>query len=341
MTKVYVTRVLPGYSLKRLKDECKELVVNQAKRSPTATELLNGIKGKDGIISLLTDSITKEVIDASPQLRIIANCATGYDNIDIKYATYKGIMITNTPDVLTCSTAELTWAIILAVARRIPEADRYTRAGKFKGWAPDLLLGTELYNKTLGIIGAGKIGTEVGLKSKGFGMKIVYTDIKKNQILEQTLNAKKLSLTKLVKISDFITIHLPLNSKTYHLLSCKEFNLTKPSAFLINTSRGKVIDESALVEALRLGKIKGAGLDVYENEPKISDVLKKLDNVVLLPHIGSATQSARIKMADLAVENLLAGLKGKIPPNLVNKEVLKNKTPVAEGFSLRKKRCNS
>lgn len=325
--RIYVTRELPGVEFAKLKKEY-DVVVHPSSLPPTMGELLKGVKGKDGMISLLTDHITKEVIDAGSSLKVIANCAGGYDNIDIEYATKCGIMVTNTPDVLTTATAELTWALILAVARKIPQADRWTREGKFKGWSPSLFVGTELHNSILGIIGAGKIGTEVGVRAKGFGMRILYTDLSENATLDR-LGANKVTLKALLTSADFITLHTPLifgqthgSAPTYRLIGKDEFALMKPSAYIINASRGKVIDEEALVEALVHKKIAGAGLDVYDNEPEVPDKLKELDNVVLLPHIGSATKTAREEMANLAVKNLVIGLEGGVPPNLVNPAVL-------------------
>lgn len=317
-----MTRELPGSEFVKLKKE-HSVVVSASQVPPTIDELLYNVQEKDGLISLLTDPITKEVIEAGSSLKVIANYAAGYDNIDVKHATTRGIMVTNTPDVLTMATAELTWALILAVARSIPQADRYTREDKFEGWAPTLFAGAELYGSTLGIIGAGKIGTEVGIRAKGFGMYILYTDLKENATLDK-IGASKVTLRELLGKADFITIHVPLTRDTYKLIGKDELALMKPTAYLINVSRGKVVDEPLLIEALINKKIAGAGFDVYEGEPKVPNKLKHLDNVVLLPHIGSATQITREQMANLAIQNLLVGLSGGIPPNLVNPEVLRN-----------------
>jgi glyoxylate reductase len=257
---------------------------------------------------------------------MIASYAVGYDNIDVTTATKQGILVSNTPGVLTETTAELAWALLFSVARRIAEGDTYTRQGNFKGWAPMLMLGQDVTNKTLGIIGTGRIGTAFALKSKGFNMKILYTDEQKNETLEQELNTKKVPLTTLLKESDFISIHVPLTKTTHHLIGEKELRMMKKTAILINTARGPIIDEKALMKALKEHWIFGAGLDVYEHEPKIPEELKKLDNVILQPHTGSATIETRTKMAVMAAENLIAGLKGAIPPNCINKEVFQNKT---------------
>ncbi|MCK4307606.1 D-glycerate dehydrogenase [candidate division WOR-3 bacterium] len=319
--RVYATRELPGALFEKLKRE-HTVSVNPADLPPIKEELLKEVKEKEGLISLLTDKITREIIDSGSSLKIIANYAVGYDNIDVDYATRKGIMVTNTPDVLTNATTEITWALILGVARKIVEADKYTRDGKFKIWSPKLFVGKELHGSTLGIVGTGKIGTEVGKRGIGFGMHILYTDLKENIVLEQ-LGAEKVSLKELLKRADFVSIHTPLTDKTYKLIGKEELRLMKKDAILVNTSRGKVIDELALIETLKKGDLAGAGFDVYENEPEVPDKLKELPNVILLPHIGSATQVARENMARLAVQNLLIALSGEAPPNLVNPEVLK------------------
>jgi lactate dehydrogenase-like 2-hydroxyacid dehydrogenase len=313
--RVYVTRSLPGPVYERLRKYSVE--INEEDRPPSEDELIEKIRNKHGIISLLTDPISRRVIDAARNLKIIANYAVGYDNIDVEYATRKGIMVTNTPGVLTDATAELAWALLFAVSRRIVEADSFTREGKFKGWSPTLLLGTEISGKTIGIVGAGRIGTAFGLKSKGFNVNLLYFDNRENQVLEKEVNAKRVCLNKLLKESDFISLHLPLTPETYHIIGKKEIKMMKKSTYLINTSRGPIIDENALMEGLESGEIKGAGLDVYEKEPLIPERMKRFPNIVLLPHIGSATEEARVKMALLAVENLVKGLEGETPPNLV------------------------
>jgi glyoxylate reductase len=257
---------------------------------------------------------------------MIAAYAVGYDNIDISAATERGIPVSNTPGVLTETTAELAWALLFSVARRIVEADTFTRIGRFTGWAPLLMLGQDVTNKTLGIIGAGRIGTAFALKSKGFDMKVLYTDEQRNIQLERKLAAKKVPLSELLKESDFISIHVPLMKTTYHLISEKELKIMKKTAILLNTARGPIIDEVALIKALKEHWIFGAGLDVYEHEPKIPEELKKLDNVILQPHTGSGTIETRTKMALMATENLIEGLKGNIPPNCINKEVFLKKS---------------
>ncbi|MCK4366219.1 MAG: D-glycerate dehydrogenase, partial [Thermoplasmatales archaeon] len=318
--KIFVTRKIPEPGLEILRTE-HEIEVFPHDRIPTKKEIIKGLKDKDGLLCLLSDPIDSDVIKSEPKLKMIASYAVGHDNIDIKTATKRGIPVSNTPGVLTDATAEMAWALLFSVARRIVEADKFTRAGKFIGWGPMLMLGQDVANKTLGIVGAGRIGTAVALKSKGFNMKILYVSGHSNKTLDQELNAKKVDMSELLKESDFISLHVPLTDKTHHLISEKELKMMKKTAVLINTSRGPVVDEKALVKALKEKWIFGAGLDVYEHEPKVTDALKKLDNVVLQPHSASATVNSRTKMATMAAENMIAGLKGEIPPNCVNKEV--------------------
>ena len=322
--KVFVTRKIPDAGLERLEKE-HEIEVFPHDKVPTKEEIIKGLKCKDGLLCLLTDPIDREVIFSESKLKMIANYAVGYENIDIKAATERGIPVSNTPGVLTDATAEMGWSLLFSVARRIVEADRFTRAGKFKGWGPMLMLGQDVTNKTLGLIGAGRIGTAFALKSKGFKMKALYVDTKYNEKLEQELGAEKVTLSELLKKSDFVSIHVPLLPSTHHLISEKELKMMKENAILINTSRGPVVDEKILIKALKEKWIFGAGLDVYEHEPEIAEELKRLDNVVLQPHSASATIHSRTNMAIMAAENMLTGLKGEIPPNCVNPEVFNNK----------------
>ena len=322
---VAVTRVIPDRGLDLLRDKCDPLEINQEDRVLTRDELLDIVKGRDGVLCLLTDPIDAAVFDAAgPQCKIFANYAVGYNNIDVDAATQRGIAITNTPGVLTDATADHAWALLFSVARRIVEADRFTRQGKFKGWGPMLFLGGDITGRTLGVVGAGRIGTAMALKSAGFKMKVLYTDTTGNEALEKKLGAERVDLETLLKSSDYVTVHVPLLPKTIHLIGEKELGMMKPSAYLINTSRGPVVDEKALVEALREKRIAGAGLDVFEDEPELAPGLADLDNVVIPPHIASATIETRGKMAEMAATNLIDRLEGRKPPNCVNLEVLKS-----------------
>ncbi|HEX13550.1 MAG: 2-hydroxyacid dehydrogenase [Desulfurella sp.] len=322
MFKVYVTRNIPKEGLELLKDKC-DIEVNNLGRSLTKQELLEKIKNKDACITQLTDKVDIDFFEAAKNLKIIANYAVGFDNIDLNEATKRKIFVTNTPDVLTQATAELAWALLFACARGVPQADKFTREGNYKGWDLYLFLGLDISHKTLGIIGAGRIGQAFAKMSKGFDMNILYTANSKKIDFEAQTNAKFVDLETLLKESDFVSIHTPLTPQTYHLIGKKELSLMKKTAILINTSRGAVIDEKALAESLENRQIYAAGLDVYEKEPIIEEKLKTLDNVVLLPHIGSATYKTRIDMSILAAQNILDFLEGKIPRTLVNKDILK------------------
>lgn len=324
LMKVFVTRKIPEPGIEILRKEF-EIEVNPYDRVLPKEEIIKGLKGKDGLLCLLTDSIDADVINSEPKLKMISSYAVGYNNIDIKAATKRGIPVSNTPGVLTDATSDMAWALLFSVARRIVEADKFTRAGKFKGWGPMLMHGQDVTNKTLGVVGAGRIGTAFALKSKGFNMNVLYVDEKKNETLEKEVNAKKVTFDELIKKSDFISLHVPLITSTHHLIGEKELEMMKKNAVLINTSRGPVVDEQALVFALKEKQIFGAGLDVYEHEPEIAKELKKLDNAIIQPHSASATIETRTKMAVMAAENMVAGLKGKVPNNCVNMEVFKER----------------
>lgn len=322
--RVYVTSPIPEEALKILKANCDEVVVCRDHLKLTRRKFLSEIENRDGLFCLLTDRIDSEAIGKMKQMKIIANCAVGFDNIDVQAATQRGIMVTNTPGVLTEATADLAWALILAVARRIPEADRFLRAGKFKEWGLMLMLGSPVYGKTLGLVGAGRIGGAVALRARGFQMNILYYDAVRNERIEKEAGARWVELPELLRESDIISIHLPLDKTTYHLIGEREFAMMKPTALLINTARGPIVDEKALIKALKTGQIAGAGLDVFEHEPRVPRELKALRNTVLLPHIGSATRETRTQMAVMAAQNLVAALNGQTPPNLVNPEVVKS-----------------
>lgn len=319
--KVYLTRLIHDEGLKLLHQHFY-LTVNPLNRNLTKGELMKNLKDQHGLVCLLSDMIDKEILDSADKLVAISNYAVGFNNIDVDYATELGIIVTNTPGVLTEATADLTWALIMAISRKIIEADKFTRMGYFKGWEPMLFLGSPVYGKTLGIIGMGRIGKAVAHRAKGFNMDIIYYSRSKlNKNDENNLRAHYADLKELLNNSDFVSIHLPLTKETYHLIGKNEFKLMKPTAFLINTSRGPIVDEEALVEALKNNLISGAALDVYENEPKIHPALLELNNVILLPHIGSATVETRKKMAVMAAENLISIFEGKKIENIVNPQV--------------------
>ena len=320
--KVYVTRQIPEEGINLLKKFCRMVEVNPHDSPLTYDELLMQVKGRDAILTMLSDRIDERLMSEAKSLKVIANYAVGYDNIDIKAATAKGIVVTNTPGVLTDSTADMAWALLFSIARRIVEGDKVTRVGKFVGWAPMFLLGRDVVGKTLGIIGAGRIGTAMAMRSRGWCMKVLYTtQSNRNTVLEEMLGAKRVNLETLLTESDFISIHTPLTEKTRHLIGAKEFSMMKKTVYLINTGRGAVVNEEALVNALKNKQIAGAGLDVYEEEPKLKPGLAELDNVVLSPHLGSATIETRTKMAIMAAENIIAVLNGQKPKNCVNPEV--------------------
>ena len=317
--KIYLTRPIPEAGIVHLRAHCTQFGMNAEDRILSKEELAKAVKGVHGIVSLLTDKIDAQIMDAAgKQLKVIANVAVGYDNIDIKAANQRQIAVTNTPGVLTDATADFAWALLMATVRRIPEAERFTRAGKFKAWGATLLLGGDLPGKTLGILGAGRIGTLTAMRSIGWHMRILYTSRGHNQELETKLGASRVDFEKLLRESDFISIHVPLTKETHHIFNAETFRKMKKTAYIINTARGPVIDEAALVEAVQNGEIAGAGLDVFEREPQIHPGLFELDNVVMAPHIASATKETRDKMALMAATNAIDCLQGKKPVNLVN-----------------------
>lgn len=315
--KVLITRKILPEAMEYLKEHV-DFEICAEDREPTKTEIIEKIPNKHGLLSLLVDTVDKEVLDAAKSLKIIANCAVGYNNIDIEEARKRGILVTNTPGVLTDTTADLTWALILAVARRLPQSDRFTREKKFKGWELDLFLGQEITGRRLGIIGMGRIGKAVALRAQAFDMEVIYSDPQRmSPEEEKKYRAEHFSLNELLSTSDIITIHASLTPQTFHLLSREKIALLKKEAILVNVARGPIVDEKALAEALEKHQIWGAGLDVYEHEPEIEETLLSLDNVVLLPHIGSASFKTRLKMAMMAARNLVQGLQGERPDNLV------------------------
>ncbi len=310
MKKVFITREIPKVAEELLKKKNIQVSVFKKDKQITSAELIKLAKDADGIISLLTDKIDKSVLDKLPNCKVIANYAVGYNNIDIDFAKIKNIKVTNTPDVLTNSTADLAITLALACARNLNQGEELMRSGNFVGWKPKLLIGVELKDKVFGILGAGRIGSATAIRAKAFGTKIIYYSNHHNVELEKQTGAKKVSLDSLLKKSDFISIHLPLTPKTFHLLSKEKLNLLKKSAIIINTGRGEIVDEKTLINMLKKKRIFSAGFDVYENEPAVNPDLLKLDNVVLLPHLGSATEDTRNKMAELAAKNVIAVLSG-------------------------------
>ena len=318
---VLVTREIPKEAIDLLRANCETVEVHGGESLLTREELIGKVGGRDGILCCLTERIDSDVLEAAEGIKGVANMAVGYDNIDLTAATNRGIPVSNTPGVLTDATADLAWALIFAVARRIVEADKFTRAGKFKAWGPMMFLGGDVTGRSLGIVGAGRIGTAVALRSRGFGMAVLYYDRVQNVLLERDVAARRVGLDELLSESDFVSLHVNFTPETRHLIGERELSLMKPTGYIINTSRGAVIDEEALVGALRRGRIAGAGLDVYEDEPRLRRGLAELDNLVLLPHIGSASIATRTKMAVMAAENLVAMLKGERAPNCVNPEV--------------------
>ncbi len=324
--KVYITYKIPEAGLKRLEGKCC-FNFNEQDKLLSKKELSARIADVDALICLLEDRIDRDVLDVGEKLRIVSNFAVGYNNIDVDYASQRGIMVTNTPGVLTETTADLAWALLMSVARRVVEGDSFVRSGKFSGWRPELMLGSDVHGKALGVVGLGRIGQAMALRAAGFNMKVLYYSPspldRENELSEW---ATYVDLETLLSRSDFVTLHVPLNDSTYHLIDESKLLLMKPTAFLINTSRGPVLDERALVKSLKEGIIAGAALDVYENEPALSPGLSELSNVVLVPHVGSATHQTRNRMAEMAAENVIAVLSGEIPPNLVNKELLQQRS---------------
>ncbi|MBI5413830.1 D-glycerate dehydrogenase [Candidatus Peregrinibacteria bacterium] len=325
MANIYVTREIPEGGLKMLRDKFGKFDMNSEDRVLTREELLKNVRGRDAVLCLLTDKIDDGVLAAAgPQCKIFSNYAVGFNNIDTAAAGKRGVMITNTPGVLTDSTADMAVTLLFACARRVVEADSFTRAGKFKGWGPMLFLGQDITGRTLGIIGAGRIGSDVATKmAKGFRMKILYVDKFKNEQLEKETGAKQVDMATLLKESDFVSVHVNLTPETTHLISDKEFGMMKPTCVLINTSRGPVVDEKALVNALKAKKIFSAGLDVFEAEPTLTQGLADLPNVIIPPHIASATFWTRTRMAKIAARNLIDALEGRMPEFCVNKDLLK------------------
>lgn len=320
--KVYVTRLLPREAMDRIYSFC-DARVWEGELPPLRRVLLENVKDIEGLLSLLTDRVDAQLMDQAPKLKVISNCAVGFDNIDVKEATKRGIVVGNTPGVLTDTTADFAFALLMAAARRVVEGDRAVRAGKWKTWGPMILLGQDVHGATLGIIGLGRIGSTVARRAKGFGMKTLYTDVYRNKQAEDELGIQYVDMDTLLAQSDFITVHTNLTPETHHMIGSKQFEKMKRTAIIVNTSRGPIVDNMALYDALRSGKIAYAALDVTEPEPIPGNhPLLSLDNVIVVPHIASASVAARTKMGMMAADNLIAGLKGEMPPTPVNPEVL-------------------
>jgi len=325
--KVFVARKMAQEALDKIAS-ATEMELWEDELPPSHDVFMQKVKDIDGLLCLLTDKIDGEIMDAGPKLKVISNIAVGFDNINVAEATKHGILVSNTPGVLTETTADFAFALLMATARRVAEGDRCTRNGNWKTWGPMILMGYDIHHATLGIVGCGRIGLEMARRARGFSMKVLYYDeIRRKPEEEKEFGLEYVSSIKeLLPKADFVSVHVPLTPATRHLISTAEFAAMKPTAILVNTSRGPVVDPKALYEALKSGQIFSAGLDVTEPEPvPVDDPLLTLDNIIIAPHIASASVATRTKMANMAAANLLAGLKGEMPPNCVNPEVLKKK----------------
>jgi len=326
--RVFVTRRIPDVGLNAIKAEFRTIIWGH-ETPPSKSDIIQKSQGCSGIVTLLSDPIDTVVIESLPELEAISQYAVGFDNIDISAATRRGIIVTNTPGVLTETTADLTWALIMSACRRIVEADRYVREGKWKvAWGPRMLLGRDIHKSTLGIIGLGRIGGAVARRATGFSMRILYHSRTRNDQtdeIERETGAENTDLETLLKESDIVTIHVPLNDDTRDMIAAKELAMMKPGTVLVNTSRGSIVDENALYHSLKSGHLGGAGLDVFRQEPvSIQNPLLQLPNVVVTPHVGSATIATRDRMAQICAENLIAALGGTVPPYVVNPEVIQD-----------------
>jgi glyoxylate reductase len=319
---ILISRILPEEAVARARSRAV-VDLHEADKPLGRTELIARLKGRQGLVCLITDVIDAPLLAACPDLKVVANVAVGFNNIDVAEATKRGVVITNTPDVLTETTADFAWTLLMATARRVVEADRYVREGKFTQWEFMLLLGGDIHGKTLGIIGFGRIGRAMARRARGFDMRVLYQDaVAADPATERELRATRTDTATLLRESDFVTLHTPLLPETQHLINAQSLKTMKKTAYLVNASRGPVVDEAALAQALKEGWIAGAGIDVFEREPEVYPALMGLPNAVLAPHIASASSDTRLKMANLAVDNCLAVLEGKTPPTPVNPEVL-------------------
>ncbi|MBT6346033.1 MAG: D-glycerate dehydrogenase [Nitrospina sp.] len=314
---ITVTNMFPEAALEKMSQHC-DLRTNQTDQPPTPEQLKKQVAESVAIVTYLSDKVSADIIDSGNNLRLIANYGAGFNNIDVAHAAKKGIWVTNTPGVLHETTADLTWAMILGAARCLIPSDRFTRENQFKGWQAKMFLGGDVYGKTLGVIGCGEIGSAVARRALGFNMKVLYHNRKRMpEEKERTLNAVHTSLEELLRQSDFVTVHAPLTEQTQYLIGKDQFLMMKSTAYFIHTARGKVVDDTALVEALKGNQIAGAALDVYENEPALTEGMTELENLMLLPHIGSASHETRDRMADLVADNVLDAINGKTPRCLV------------------------
>jgi glyoxylate reductase len=319
---VLITRVLPEPALEVVRQAC-EVQLDPLDQPLTPVALRQAVIGKQGVLCLVTDRLDAQVLDAATELKVVSNVAVGYDNIDVTAATRRGILVTNTPGVVTESTADLTWSLLCSLARRIAEGDRYIRAGKWRDWTLLLMAGSDIHGKTLGICGMGRIGQAVARRAKGFNMRILYHNRQRlDTALESELNATWVEKRTLLQQADFVSLHVPLSAATTHFIGVEELCLMRPTAYLINAARGPVVDEAALIQALQQGWIAGAALDVFEHEPHVPQALQELENVVLVPHIGSASVATRTRMAVMAAENLVAVLREEYTPYIVNPAVM-------------------
>ena len=316
-----ITRQIPEAALAVARDAC-DLQYDASDRQLTPEELRQAVADKDGLLCVVTDRVDAAVLAAAPQLKVVSTVAVGYDNIDVATATSRGVAVANTPGVLTESSADLAWGLLFSVARRITEGDRYIRAGNWHDWKLMLMAGHDVYGQTLGIVGMGRIGQAVARRARGCGMRILYHNRNRlDAVIEADLEAEWRPLSEVLEQADFVSLHLPLSPATTHCIGEAELRKMKTTAYLINTARGPVVDEQAVIRALQEGWIAGAALDVFENEPDVPQALRELENVVLVPHIGSASVATRTRMAVMAAENLAAVLRGERPPHVVNPEV--------------------
>ncbi|MGI6620232.1 MAG: 2-hydroxyacid dehydrogenase [Bacillota bacterium] len=321
--KVYITRIIPEEALNVIAEHCEYEVWPRETQAVPRPVLEEKIRAADGLYSMLTDRIDKPLLDMAPCLKAVSNMAVGFDNIDVDECTARGILVCNTPGVLTETTADLAWALLMAAARRITESERFLRENKWTTWSPMLLTGIDVYGATLGIVGFGRIGQAVARRAKGFGMRVLYYNRTAKPDLEASMGVQRATLDELLKASDFVSVHVPLTDETRGMIGPRELALMKPTAVLVNAARGQVVDEQALCRALKEKQIFAAGLDVFQEEPLPPDSpLRELDNVVLLPHIGSASVATRTKMAIMAARHLIQALRGERPEHIVNPEVL-------------------